>query len=138
MIELLIVVVVLGVLAVAGLPRVGLISRKEKTSRAAQVVRTDIERAFGIAARLRKPVLLVFNNSAKSYQVIDESGGAVRFTRRLDDAGDMGVQSLAAFPASITIRPNGVASDTLNVLFTTTGTTRELSMTRVGLIRRVQ
>ena len=138
LIELLLVVVILGLLAAAGLPKINLITRKEKATRAVYQVQLDIERAFAIAARLRKPVRLVFTSSSRLYQVVDDVGGTVRLTRRLDRNSDIGVDLIETRPTSITINPNGVASDTLNVEITSINTTRQLSMTRVGLIRRVK
>ena len=138
LIELLLVVVILGLLAAAGLPKINLITRKEKATRAVYQVQSDIERAFAIAARLRKPVRLVFTSSSRLYQVVDDVGGTVRLTRRLDRNSDIGVDLIETRPTSITINPNGVASDTLNVEITSINTTRQLSMTRVGLIRRIK
>lgn len=136
--ELLIVVVMIGILGAIALPKINILTRKEKATRAMQLVQGDIERAFSIAARLRKPVRMVFTGSGRFYRVMDETGGTVRLTRRLDPTTEVGVDGLEAHPNSITIRPNGIASDTLNVALRSLGTVRELSMTRVGLIRRIQ
>ena len=136
--ELLLVVVILGLLAAVGLPKINLITRKEKATRAVFQVQGDIERAFAIAARLRKPVRMVFTTSTRSYQVVDDVAGTVYLTQRLDRNSDVGVDAIESRPTSIKINPNGVASDTLNVEITSVNTTRQLSMTRVGLIRRVK
>ncbi len=136
--ELLLVVVILGILAAAGLPQIGVLTAKEKASRAAQVLQVDVERAFAIAARLRKPVRLQFTNGSRSYDVRDIGTNTLRLTRRLDGTSDFSVETMTASPAIIHINPNGIADDTLNVIVTSRGTTREISMTRVGLLRRVR
>jgi prepilin-type N-terminal cleavage/methylation domain-containing protein len=136
--ELLLVVVILGILAAVGLPKINVITRKEKATRALHLVEGDIERAFGIAARLRKPVNMVFNNSTATYQVVDASGGTVRLTRRLDGKSEVGVDYAEAHPNTITINPNGVASNSLSVTIGSRGTIRQLTMTRVGLIQRLK
>lgn len=136
--ELLLVVVILGILAAAGLPRIGALTAKEKASRAAQVLQVDIERAFAIAARLRKPVRLQFTNGSRSYDVRDLATNTLRLTRRLDGTSDFSVETMTANPAIVHINPNGIAEDTLNVVVTSRGTTREVSTTRVGLSRRVR
>lgn len=136
--ELLIVVVMIGILGAVALPKINILTRKEKATRGMQLVQGDVERAFSIAARLRKPVQLVFTGSARFYRVIDETGGTVRLTRRLDPTQEVGVDGMEVHPNTITIRPNGVASDTLNVTLRSLGTVRELSMTRVGLVRRIR
>ncbi|MBA2292500.1 MAG: type II secretion system protein [Gemmatimonadales bacterium] len=138
LIELVLVVVILGILAAVALPNIGVLTAKEKASRAAQVLQVDIERAFAIGARLRKPVRLEFTNASLLYEVRDIGTSTVRLTRRLDGTSDFGVATMTAFPAIIHISPNGIADDTLNVIVTSRGTTREISMTRVGLVRRVR
>lgn len=136
--ELLLVVVILGILAAVALPRIGVITAKEKASRASQMLQVDVERAFAIAARLRQPVRLQFINGSRSYNVRDIGSNTLRLSRSLDGTSDFSVETMTASPEIIHINPNGIADDTLNVLVTSRGTTREVSMTRVGLVRRVQ
>jgi type II secretory pathway pseudopilin PulG len=136
--ELVLVVVILGILAAVALPRIGVLTSKEKASRAAQVLQVDIERAFAIAARQRKPVRLEFTNASLLYQVVDNVSDSVLFTRRLDGTSDFGVETLWAEPLVLNILPNGLAHRALTVIVTSRGTTREIQMSRVGLIRRTQ
>ena len=136
--ELLLVVVILGILAAVGLPKINLITRKEKATRALMVVQADIERAFAISARLRKPVRMDFSMAGQYYQVIGVESGTVHLTRTLQRNGELGVDAFEPSATSITMYPNGVASDTLGIRIFSVNTTRQLSMTRVGLIRRVK
>ncbi len=137
-IELLLVVVIIGILAAAGLPRINIVTRKEKATRALHILEGDLERAFAIAARQRQPVRIEFNASTRSYQVLDLGGTTVRLSRQLDPKGDFGVSTMVASPAILHIYPNGVADAPLDVVLTSGGTTRGLAMTRVGLMRRTQ
>jgi type II secretory pathway pseudopilin PulG len=135
---MLIVVVVIGILIAAITPKISTLTARNKASAAAEMIQRDLERAFAIAARLRKPVQIVADNSALIYRVIDASGGTVRISRRLDGAGEFGVQTMTFSPTTVTVNPNGVASDSLAVTLTSMGATRRVSMTRVGLVRRSQ
>ena len=136
--ELVLVVVVVGVIGAIFLPQISGLTARNSLGKAADVVQADLEEAFTLAARLRKPVTLKADNSSHIYQVVDQTGGAVRLTRRLVLGQEFGVETMAFSSLNITIQPNGVASDTLGVTLTSRGSTRVISMTRVGLIRRTQ
>lgn len=136
--ELLIVVVCIGVLAAAVMPRITDLTARDKASAAAGLIQTDLERAFSTAARLRKTVILTADNAAKIYQVADSGAGTVRVTRRLTETEEYGVQTMTFSPTSIRIWPNGFASSPLTVTLTSHGATRVITMTRVGLIWRSQ
>ena len=136
--ELILVVVVIGVLGAMFLPQISTLTSKNSVGKAANIVQADLEQAFTLAARLRKPVILTADNGAHIYQVADQVGSTVRLTRRLKFGQEYGVETMTFSSASITIQPNGVASDSLGVTLTSRGSTRVISMTRVGLIRRVQ
>ena len=138
MFELLLVVVLVGILTSVLIPQISAVTARSSVSRAAIVVEQDLERAFTLAARLRQPVVLTADNASKIYQVADQSGGTVRLTRRLALGQEFGVETMSFSSNSITIQPNGVASDTLGVTLTSRGSTRHIQMTRVGLIRRSQ
>jgi len=136
--ELIVVVVIIGILGTVFLPQISSLTGRSSVGKAAELVQQDLEQAFTIAARLRKPVTLTANNSSHIYQVVDQSGGTVRLTRRLGLGQEFGVEGMTFSSSSITIQPNGVASDTLGVTLTSRGSTRKISMTRVGLVRRTQ
>lgn len=138
MMELMLVVVVTGIIGAASVPKLSRLTARSNTSRAAEVVRSDLERAFAIAARLRKPVQIVADQNAHIYQIVDQTGGTVRLTRSLALKGDIGVETMTFYPTTVTIQPNGVASDSIGVTLTSRGSTQRVSMTRVGLVRRTQ
>lgn len=136
--EMLIVVVCIGILAAAGIPRVARLTARDKASEAAAMVQRDLERAFSIAARLRKPVYINTNSATRSYQVVDSATATVRLSRQFDATNEYGVQTMTFSPSTVTVQPNGVASGPLTVTMTFLGATRVVAMTRVGLVRRTQ
>jgi type II secretory pathway pseudopilin PulG len=138
MIELMMVVVIIGILGAVVIPRISRLTARTKATEAAAIVQRDLERAFSVAARLRKSVVLTADNSARVYIVADTAGGTVRITRNLGETGESGVQQMVFSPTTITILPNGIASAPLTVTLTSHGSTRVVNMTRVGLIRRSQ
>ncbi|HEY4101421.1 MAG TPA: hypothetical protein VGM20_11170 [Gemmatimonadales bacterium] len=136
--ELTMVVVILGILTAMVVPQVSRYTEKSEAGRAAMVVQQDLERSFALAARLRQPMVLTADNTQHIYQVKDQTDDSVRLTRRLSLGQEFGVETMTFSNTSITIQPNGVASDTLGVTLTARNTTRHVSMTRIGLIQRTQ
>lgn len=135
--EMVLVIVLIGIIGAMFFPQVSRMTGKNSVARAAQVVQQDLQRAFTLAGRARKPVTLTADNSAHTYQVTDPSGN-IMLTRRLSVGQEYGVETMTFNPTTLTIQPNGVSSDTLGVTLTSNGSTRYVSMTRVGLIRRTQ
>lgn len=136
--ELLLVIVMIGILAAVVVPRISMLTARSKATEAAAVVQRDLERAFSIAARLRRPVYVTADNSALIYRITDVSGDTLRIVRNLGQTGDVGVETMTFNPTVLTVRPNGIASAALSVTLTSRGATRVVNMTRVGLIRRSQ
>ena len=137
MLELLLVIVIIGILGALAFPQISMLTGKSSVARAAQVVQQDLQRAFALSARLRKPVTLTADNTARIYQVTD-AAGSVLLTRRLAPGQDIGVQTMTFSPTTVTIQPNGVSSAAIGVTLTSNGSTRQVSMTRVGLVQRTQ
>ncbi len=138
LIEMVIVVVVLGILAAAGIPKISQLTARTKANEATAIVQRDLERAFAIAARLRKPVYISADNAGRYYQVKDVAGDTIRLNRRLFATDEYGVQVMTFSPTTVTVQPNGVASSALQVDLTFLGAQRQVTMTRVGLVRRTQ
>lgn len=136
--EMLVVVVLIGILAAVIVPRITRLTSRNKASEASAVIQRDLERAFSIAARLRRPVYIRADNAARIYQVTDVSGDTLRIIRNLTEKGEIGIQTMTFSPTTVTVQPNGIASAPLTVTITSHGATRVVSMTRVGLIRRSQ
>jgi type II secretory pathway pseudopilin PulG len=132
------VVVILGIITAMLVPQLSSLTEKSEAGRAAMVVQQDLERTFTLAARLRKPMVLSADNTQHIYQVKDQTDDTVRLTRRLNLGQEFGVETMTFSNTSITVQPNGVASDTLGVTLVSRNTIRHVSMTRVGLIQRTQ
>ena len=67
MIELLIVFIVFGLVVMISIRSVGDTIRRERASKAASILGADIEQAFAIAARQRRPVMMALNRSNKTF-----------------------------------------------------------------------
>src|SRR5262245_2730257 len=67
MLELLIVFVVFGLVVMISIRPVGDTLRRDRASKAANILGADIEQAFAIAARQRMPVAMILNDSLRTF-----------------------------------------------------------------------
>jgi prepilin-type N-terminal cleavage/methylation domain-containing protein len=137
LVEMVLVIVLIGIIGAMFFPQISAMTGKDSVARSAQIVQQDLERTFALAARARKPMTLTADNSAHTYQVTDPSSSIV-LNRSLALGQEYGVETMTFYPTTITIQPTGVSSDSLGVTLISRGSTRYVSMTRVGLIRRTQ
>ena len=95
------------------------------------MVAADLESAFSMAARQRRPIRISCCTAA-GYTFADRSDGTVRLQRSLSDYG---VTTLAFTVSPVDIFPSGVASSADTVTIGAAGYTRRIVMTSAGLVR---
>jgi prepilin-type N-terminal cleavage/methylation domain-containing protein len=116
MIEMIIVFVVFGAVAMISIRSVGETLRRDRVAKATAILGADIEQAFAIAARQRTPVMMVLDRANKTFSIIDRNSSTNIYRRRkFDKTADYGVDTLYANKDTIYIMPNGLATDTLNL-----------------------
>lgn len=135
LIEMLIVVVVLGTMAMMVAPSVGGGVAQARVKRAASIVAGDLEVAFSNAARQRRPIRVSFTSSTRSYTVSDRATGTVLFSRDFGPGAELALNSLSASTAILDIYPNGIASGTDTITLQSGSKSRRVIVTRAGLIR---
>lgn len=140
LIELVIVVILVGiVMSVAGL-RVSGMMTQQKVIRAASTIQGDMELAFAVAGRNRAPTKLVWTSTAGALLFrVTNASGTQEYKRT--DMKPIGLVNgdVVASSASVTVFPNGFASDTLSLTISVTknGQTykRRVRMSRAGLVK---
>jgi Tfp pilus assembly protein FimT len=133
-VELALTLVLAGLLTAITMPRVSRTMLHIRVNRATATVAADLETAFSMAGRQRKPVRLTIDSAAVRYVVTDRTGGTVRLTRWLA-APDYQIQQLRASTNPVDVFPSGVATATDTVLIGSGGYTRRVVMTSAGLVR---
>ncbi len=133
--ELTIALVIIGIAAVAILPRMSRSIQSSTAQGAASVIAADLETASATAARSRRPVYLQCDCSSLSYRVADQAGDTLRVFRKLDGASGMQVTSLRFSTSPVYIGPNGLATAPDTVTVTVGSSTRKVVMSRTGLVR---
>jgi prepilin-type N-terminal cleavage/methylation domain-containing protein len=136
--ELALTIVVLGLLTMITVPRLASLVNHSRVNRTTALVAADLERAFAMAGRQRKPVRLSCACDSVLYRVVDRTGGTVRLTRNLAGDDESGVTALAFNPTTpVEIFPSGVASSPLTVTISAGGYARQVTMTSAGQVRIV-
>jgi len=136
--ELMLVVVVIGIVTAATLPRI-VKSREAYTARsAASVIGGDVEAAFSAAARTRRPMLFRCDCPNHKYEVADQTDGSIRISRRLDASSNLIVDRLTLSSTSIVIGPNGIASEAFEVAVGVGSSSRRIAVSRTGQVRIIQ
>ncbi|MFN2565771.1 MAG: Tfp pilus assembly protein FimT/FimU [Gemmatimonadaceae bacterium] len=141
LIEMLIVTGILGVIAMMSMGQISNYVRERNVSSAAAAVRMDLQQAFAIAARNRRPVRVSFARGDTALRITDRENRTTYVRRGLGaGAGFMLTPSDVAFctstcaEASVDVFPNGWASDSLSVTISKGPYTRGVRMSRSGLV----
>jgi prepilin-type N-terminal cleavage/methylation domain-containing protein len=136
-VELLIVVTIIGLMAVAAMPRISRVVAEQRIRKLQEVVATDLERAFAMARRERKPITIMYNTSTYVLTVADRASGTALFTDYIGRFDDMSTTSVTFSPsAGITIFPMGLSTAALTITLTNATYTRTVSVTRAGQVTR--
>jgi hypothetical protein len=107
-----------------------------RVDRAALTVASDVEAAFSLAARSRKPVELVVDSVWRRIQIRDRASATVLQTRSYSlTESDFGLTRLAPSVTSVTIFPNGLASSAFVIYAYANQSTRAVRVRRTGQIR---
>jgi prepilin-type N-terminal cleavage/methylation domain-containing protein len=136
-IELIIVVVIIGLMAAASMPRISRVVAEQRIRKLQDAVATDIERGFALAMREHKPVTITYNTSTSVLAITDRASGTVLHSNYVGRFDDMSTTAVTFSPAAgITIFPPGLANNSLTITLTNVSFTRTITATRAGLVRK--
>lgn len=138
LVEVAMTLVIIGIAAVMVMPKASVAMAHSRVNRAAIVVAGDLELAFSLAGRQRKPVQLDFDLTNHSYTITDRASAKLLFKRVLTQDRTYALGSLGATASSVQIFPNGLASgpDTVTVGEAPPGAySRRIAMSRTGQVR---
>jgi type II secretory pathway pseudopilin PulG len=136
MMEVLMVVILIGIIGSMAVPSISRSMTTTRVDRATQTVASDIEAAFSLAARQRKPVLLVIDSVNKRIEIRDRATTTVLQSRSYSlTESEFGLSRLIVKPTNVTIYPNGLASSPFNIYTFAGPTGRAIRVRRTGHIR---
>jgi type II secretory pathway pseudopilin PulG len=137
MIELALTLTVIAIMTAMMIPRFGRVMASTRVNRTAAIVASDMEQAFTLAGRFRRPMRISCVCNTRTYTIADRTGGTVRLTRRLQDA-DLGTMTLvfeAPVGGTVDVFPSGVSSAPLQVRITSGTSTKAVTLSTAGHVR---
>lgn len=138
MVELALVIVLIAIMSAMAIPRIGRILQATRVNRTAATVASDLEQAFTIAARFRRPMRISCTCGTGTYTVADRAGGTVRLRRALVGDSDLGNMTLTfELPVAgvVDVFPSGVSTELLRVRITSGVSTRAVTLSTAGQVR---
>ena len=136
--EMLIVIVIIVLVAAMAFPATARAIRHGRINQAVNVVAADLETAVTYAARQRKPVRIVHAPGAQSFTIVDRKTGDLIRRRELGQESEWKISSVNFSSASVDVFPAGVTSGALTVQVGDGSYTRQVRMSRAGLVQVVQ
>lgn len=136
MIEILAVVIIFGVLVTVAMPKVQGIMRTSRVSAAAAIVAGDLNHAYTLAARSRRPVRLTCDAAMTGYTITERDDATnVMVSRSAGENSDLRITAGNCSAASVDFFPNGLASSAFQITLRSVDDARLVTMTRVGKVR---
>jgi Tfp pilus assembly protein FimT len=132
--ELLVALMIVGLTTTIGLGRFHNLLVQFRVDRAATAVQNDLESAFAISQRNRKPINITWNATTRQLGVTNRAGTVTY--RRVSLAQDYGLQGAGiSFSSSpIEVYPNGMANNALTITLQQNGYAKRVNMTRSGMV----
>ncbi len=136
LIELVMVLSITAVLATFAIVRLAPSMERARLRKSATTIAADLQYAQMIAARQRRPVVIIASTPLRSYIIRDApSGGTIFRETHMGDDTEFGVDVLDANPPILEIFPNGVVRSEGNFTVTVNDLTRNVKISRAGQVR---
>lgn len=145
LLELMLVVTMIAILATMSLGKMSSILEGWRLTRAAQAISEELQQAFALVGRNRKPIVIEFNTDSMMVFIKDRSGTVFR-RRSFGPQSEyqlvasnmkfsMAVSPTTANAYRLEVYPPGLAADSLNVTITRPSGARRIRMLRGGLVQ---
>ncbi|HJR15794.1 MAG TPA: type II secretion system protein [Gemmatimonadales bacterium] len=135
MVELVLTITIIGILAGIMIPAIGRTMQATRVKRAAAIVAADLENAFTLAGRFRRPMRISCTCGSGIYTVADLAGGTVRLRRTLVGDSDLSNMTLTFGTPTVDIYPSGVSSAALQVTISSGSSSRVITASTAGFVR---
>jgi len=135
--EVVVVMSIIVSLTAVAMVQASRVITQNKVQRAAQMLQTDIQQAFAIAGRNRKPVILRWSSVLLELQVTNRAQTTVYRRSGVGAGAGFGLSEadVTVYPTTLTVFPNGLAADTMYIRLSRNGFTKVLRASRAGIVR---
>ena len=134
-VEMLVVVAVLGSVAAIAMPNVNRTVRQRRVIAAATAVSSDMESAFSLASRQRRPIRVSYDGTSGAILIADRASAIVYRSRLLAATSEYHLSAVTMSPPIVDIFPTGLSSAAFNISLTNGSYQRQVAVTRTGLSR---
>lgn len=134
-VESVIVVVVFGTMLSIGLPKANEGIRQRRVIGATNALNAQMQAAFSLAARQRKPVMLFYDDASGEVRVTNRAGDTTYVSRALKSTSEYMLESVTMTPSSVQVFPTGVSSSAFTIRLANGSFARTISVGRTGLSR---
>lgn len=140
MVELALTFSIIAILSAMAIPKFRRIMQATQVNRATAIVAADLEQAFTLAGRFRRPMRISCTCGTGTYTVADRAGGTVRLRRTLvgdSDLGNMTVvfETIPTDGVTLDVFPSGISTTRLQVRITSGASTRAVTLSTAGHVR---
>jgi prepilin-type N-terminal cleavage/methylation domain-containing protein len=136
LIEAIVVLVLLGVLGSLAAPAVGRSLTNTRADRSTGAISADVEAAFSLASRQRKPVLFQVDSVLKRIVIRDRATNAILQSHSYGATeSSYAVTRLLLNKTSAIVFPNGLTDGSFEIAIVVNNENRAVRVTRTGLIR---
>jgi len=138
-VEALVVVILIGIIGAMAVPSLGRSFAASRVDSAAQDIVREVEAAFSLAARQRKPVTIVVDSIRRRMFIRDRATSATLQAKAYGPLeSPYALDRFRLSTATVTIFPNGFASGPFAIFAVAGNQGRAVQVTRVGQIRVVR
>lgn len=136
MIELLIVISMIGLISVMAFVKSSNMMTGWRVSRAAQAYGEELQSAFAIVGRNRKPITITMD-TLKMELLMSDRNGVVYRRRNFGTGSEYKLSKTDITPSKYTVEvyPPGLAADSVSVVISRLGKYRRIRMLRGGLVQ---
>ncbi len=136
MIELLIVISMIGILSLFSFARTSSMMTQWRVTRASQAYAEEIQSAFAIVGRNRKPITITLDKVNMELRMTDRAGVVYR-RRDFGWTSAYKLDSADVQPSrlSVEVYPPGLAADSVSVVISRQGKYRRIRIFRGGLVQ---
>lgn len=137
LLELLVVISMIGVISMISMGRTSSMMTQWRVSRAAQAYGEELQSAFAIVGRDRRPVRITLDKTAMELRLTDRTGSVIYRRRNIGASSSYRLEAADVTVSKLTVEvfPPGLAADTLSVTISRNGKLRRIRMLRGGLVQ---
>lgn len=137
--ELVVAIVVIGILASISVGKMHDVIVQQRVYRASNNIQTNVEAAWSLAARNRRPIRISWDASTSQIKITDRAGTTTYRKASLGaDPYGLAPGTVTFSSSPIEVYPDGLASDTLLITLSITSpaVTKRIWVSRAGLVQQ--